>query len=169
MGFCFPCCGQIAGPGIRFRLFDHFCPDRIEYNVPADLQEVAVFLDQDCFIPALEQMAYPAVPFIEELRIDAVQLPHTDGKIPVRGLNKKMVMIGHEAIGVTYPVITFIDVLKGVEKVLSVLVVFKDGLLFVATGSNVVHGAWVFYAKGACHYATVSKQCRNVNTKDLTL
>jgi hypothetical protein len=47
---------------------------------------MAVFLDQDGLIPALEQVAGPAVPFIEELGIHSVQLPHADGKIAVRGL-----------------------------------------------------------------------------------
>ena len=94
-------------------------------------------------------MAYPAVPFIEELRIDAVQLPHTDGKIPVRGLNKKMVMIGHEAIGVTYPVITFIDVLKGVQEAFTIVIVLKDGLLLITARGYMINCAGVFYAKGS--------------------
>jgi len=41
-------------------------------------------------------------------------------------------MIGHEAVGVADPIVSLIDVLKGVQKILSVMVIFEDGFLFVA-------------------------------------
>jgi hypothetical protein len=67
-----------------------------------------------------------------------------------------MVVVGHEAVGVAQPIITLVDVLKGVEEVLSVLVVFEDSLLFVAAGGDMIYGARVFYAKGAGHGAKVA-------------
>jgi len=39
---------------------------------------MAVFLNEDGFIPALKQMSVSTVPFIEELCVNAVQLPHPD-------------------------------------------------------------------------------------------
>lgn len=39
-----------------------------------------------------------------------------------------MVVVGHEAVGVAQPVITLVDVLKGIEEVLAVLVVLEDGI-----------------------------------------
>lgn len=77
-------------------------------------------------------MTNSAVPFVEELSIDAVQLSHTDGEISVRGLDEKVVVIGHEAVGVAYPIVSFVDVLESVQKVLAVMVIFEDGFLFVA-------------------------------------
>lgn len=53
--------------------------------------------------------------FIEDLRRDTVQLLHAEGKVAVRGLDEKMIMVGHETGGVTDPVVTFVDVLKGVQ------------------------------------------------------
>jgi hypothetical protein len=91
---------------------------------------MAVFLDQDGFVPALEQVAGPAMPFVEELGIDAVLLPHADGKIAVRGLNEQMIMIGHETIGVADPVVSFVDVLEGVQEVLAVMIALENRLLF---------------------------------------
>jgi hypothetical protein len=44
-----------------------------------------------------------------------------------------MVVVGHETVGVAQPVIALVYMLKGVEEILAVLVVFEDGLLFVAT------------------------------------
>jgi hypothetical protein len=47
---------------------------------------------------------------IEVSRIEAVQLPHAEGKVGVRGIDKKMIVVVHEAIGVTDPVVAFVDV-----------------------------------------------------------
>jgi hypothetical protein len=66
------------------------------------------------------------------LCIDAVQLPHAEGEIPLRGLNKKVVMVRHKAVSVANPIIPFIDVLEGVQKILTVMVIFEDGPLFIA-------------------------------------
>ena len=93
---------------------------------------MAVFLDQDGLVPALEEVAGPAVPFIEELGVHSVQLAHADGQVAVRGFDEKMIMIGHEAVSVTDPVVSFVDVLEGVQKVLAVGVILEDGFLFVA-------------------------------------
>ena len=106
MGFGLACRRQVAGPFPIFRLFDHPRTNRIQHDVPAHFQKMTVFLDQDGLIPALEQVTGPSVPFIEQLGIDAIELPHTDGKIAVRGFDEKMIMVSHEAIRVTDPVIT---------------------------------------------------------------
>ncbi len=117
---------------------------------------MTVFLNKNGFIPALEQMADPLVTFIEQLSIDTVQLPHTDGEIAVGGLNEQMIMVGHETVGVTNPVVFFVDVLEGIEEIDTILVVFEDGLLFIPTGGHVVNGARVFYAKRSSHGANIS-------------
>jgi len=67
-----------------------------------------------------------------------------------------MIVVGHEAVGVAQPIITLVDVLKGIEEILAVLVVFEDGLLFVATGGNMIYSAGVFYAKRTGHSAKVA-------------
>ena len=45
------------------------------------LQEMAIFLDEHRLEPALEQMPDPFVSFVEPLRIEAVQLPHAEGRV----------------------------------------------------------------------------------------
>jgi len=129
MGLCLPRSSKIAGPAILFRFLRHPGADGIQDDIPADLKEVAVLLDKDSLVPSLEQMARSAVTFVEELGIDAVHLPHADRKIAVRGLDEKMVMVGHEAVGVADPVVALIDVLEGVQEVQAVGVVLEDGLL----------------------------------------
>lgn len=42
-----PSCGTVAGPFPGFRSFNHPCPDRIQYHVPAYFEKMAVFLNED--------------------------------------------------------------------------------------------------------------------------
>jgi len=76
----------------------------------------------------------PAVALIEALRIDAVQLPHAEGTVAVRGLHKEIIMVGHEAVGITEPVVAFVNMLEGVQKILAVRVVLENALLHVPAG-----------------------------------
>jgi len=41
-------------------------------------------------------------------------------------------MVSPEAVSMTYPVVSFVDALEGIQKVLAVGIVFEDGFLFVA-------------------------------------
>jgi hypothetical protein len=90
---------------------------------------MTVLLNEDRFVPALEQMTCPLMTFIKKLCIDPVQLPHTQGQIAVRRLDQEMVVVRHEAIGMTDPVIPFIDVLERVQEVDAVPVIFENSLL----------------------------------------
>lgn len=71
-------------------------------------------------------------------------------------------MVVHEAVGVAYPMVSFIDVGKDSEKSLAVLVVFEDGLFVVLPGGDVIHGAGVFDAQGSCHDGRLSEVCTKV-------
>ena len=66
------------------------------------------------------------MPAIKELGLYPVQLPHPDRKIPLRSLNEKMVMVVHEAIGVTDPTVTGIHMIKEVEESSPVFVITED-------------------------------------------
>lgn len=108
---------------------------------------MAVFLNEDRLVAALEQMTCPLMPFIEQLGIDAVQLPHTQGEIAVWRFDQEDMVI-HQAVGMAEPVIPLIDMLEGVQEVDAVLVVFENGLLFITAGGDVIDGTGVFYAEG---------------------
>jgi hypothetical protein len=56
-----------------------------------------------------------------------------------------MVVIAHEAVGMAYPTISFIDPLKDVEEVPAVVDVLEYGLLLVSTRGDVIHGTGIFY------------------------
>jgi hypothetical protein len=78
-------------------------------------------------------------------------------------------MVCHKAIGVTYPVVAFVDVLESVQKVLAVLIGLKDGFLLVAARGYMVNSTWIFYAEGAGHGSTVTQYKAIFKEKDLTL
>ena len=130
---------------------------------------MAVFLDQDGLVAALEQVAGPSVPIVEELGVNAVQLPHADGEVAVRGLDENMGMVGHEAVGMADPIVAFVDVLEGVQKVQTVSVIFENGLFLVAARCNMVDCAGVFDTEGTRHKRRISKNKANVKPQDLTL
>lgn len=130
---------------------------------------MAVFLDEDAFEPALEKVAVSFMPLVKALGVDAVKLSHAEGEIAVGSFDQKMIVVGHEAVSVAQPVITLVDVLQGVEEILAVLIIFEDGLFFVAARGNMIHSTGVFYAKRTGHGVNVAELRRNVNTKDLTL
>jgi hypothetical protein len=117
---------------------------------------MAVFLDKDAFEPSLEKVAVSFVPLVKKLGIDTVQLPHPEGEVAIGCFDQKMIVVGHEAVGVAQPIITLVDVLKDVEEVLAVLVIFEDSFLFVATRGHMIHGTRVFYAKRTGHGASVA-------------
>ena len=94
---------------------------------------MAVLLDKDAFEPSLKKVAVSFVSFVKKLGIDTVKLPHAKGEVAIGCFDQKMIMVGHEAVGVAQPIITFIDVLKNVKEVLAILIVLEDRFLLVAT------------------------------------
>jgi hypothetical protein len=92
-------------------------------------------------------MTGPPVRSVEKLRIHTVQLTHAERKIPVRGFDEEMVVVVHETVGMTVPVVAFVDMLQRTKEVLAVLVILEHGLLFVATRGDVVDSDWVFDTK----------------------
>ena len=110
---------------------------------------MTVLLDQDRFVPSLEQVSGPAVPLVHELGIDAVQLPHTNRKITIRGLNEEMVMVCHEAVGMADPVVPLVDMLEGIQEVYAIIVSLEDGLLLISARRDVIDSTDKFDAERA--------------------
>jgi hypothetical protein len=142
-------CGQVTGPLPELRSFNHPGSHGIQDNISAYFQKMAVFLDQYRLVATLKQVSVPAVIFVEELRVDTIELPHAEGQIAFRRLDEKVVMVGHEGIGVTDPIIPFVDMLKGIQKNFPVMIIFKDRFLLIPAGSDMVDCTCVFYAERA--------------------
>jgi hypothetical protein len=52
----------------------------------------------------------------------------------------------HEAVGMAEPIVAFIDLVESGEKVLSILVVLVNRLLFIFPGGYLIHSAGIFDA-----------------------
>lgn len=148
--------GPVARPCPVFRSFNHSGADGIKDNVAADLKKMAVLLDEDSFESSLEEVADPPVTIIECLGIYAVELPHTEREIAIRGFDEEVIMVVHETVDVAKPIITLIDMGEGLEECLPIRVVFEYRFLFVTAGGDVIDCSGVFYAEGAGHEANVS-------------
>jgi hypothetical protein len=69
-------------------------------------------------------------------------------------------MVVHETVGVTKPVVAFVDKRKHFEKCLAVLVIFEHGFFIVAPTGDMINCAGVFYAQRTSHKSEFS---RNLN------
>jgi hypothetical protein len=83
---------------------------------------------------------------VVRLGIDAVQLAHPSGKIPLRGFDEEMVVIPHEAVCVTEPVEALYHLAEDGKKPLAVAVVIKNVRPGVAARGDMIDCAGKFYA-----------------------
>jgi hypothetical protein len=72
-------------------------------------------------------------------------------QVRVRPFDQKMVVVGQETVGLAKPVISLINLLKGLEEILAVQIVFEDHLLIVTTRCNMMHDSRIFYLKWKGH------------------
>ena len=60
-------------------------------------------------------------------------------------------MVAHEAVGMAEPVISVIDMLQGIQEILAILVVFKNGFLFISPAGDMIDRSGIFYAQRTSH------------------
>ena len=111
-----PCRDPVAGPFPVFRLFDHRRADRIKNHIAADFQKVCVFPNENCLVPALEEVPGLVVTLVASLGKNAIKLSHAEAKISVGSFYHEVVMVVHETISVAEPVVAFIDEDQDFEK-----------------------------------------------------
>jgi hypothetical protein len=98
-----------------------------------------------------------------------IQLPHAYRKISIGCINKQMVMIPHQAIGVAEPIVRKGNTRKGIQEHLSVLIVYENLLSFVSSTRDMIDSSRKFYTQGTCHGLSLYHHCSDyVNKIDLT-
>jgi len=107
--------------------------------------------DQDRFVASLKDMAHPALPSIVLLGIDTVQLAHAAGEIAVRRFNQKVLMIAHQAISMTQPVMLLADFAKQAKERRTIIVIFVNRLTPVTTRGDVIKRAGKFQSERSGH------------------
>lgn len=131
---------------VLFSSFNHVRAYRVQHDIAADFEEMALFFHQNSLEPSLENMPVLAVFPVVCLGVDAVQMAHTGGKDPFRGFDEEVIVVVHEAVGVTEPIEAFYSLAEDREEKLAVVVIFEDGRPCVAARGNVIDSTGEFYA-----------------------
>ena len=71
-GLLLPRRGTVAASSPLSQVFYPMRTDRIQNDIPTHVEQVAVFLDENGFVPSLEEMAGPLVPFVKSLGVDTI-------------------------------------------------------------------------------------------------
>jgi hypothetical protein len=69
-------------------------------HIPAELQEIAVLIDQERFISALIEMTHPPMAPVERRRIANIEMPHELREISPGGFHHQMKMVVHQHVTV---------------------------------------------------------------------
>ena len=117
---------------------DCFCSHRIEHHITADLQEVAVFLNEDGFKPSLKDVTNPPMSLVKFLGINAIKLSHSLRQVSIRGFDDQVIVIVHQAIGVANPVEALVNVSESAEKQFAVAIFLKNGFTIISSRCDVV-------------------------------
>lgn len=108
--------GLVTTPFMMARMVGTFCSHRVKHDVPADLQKMAVFLNENSFESPLKQMTDPAMALVVGLGVYPIELPHSFGQVSIRRFNDQVVVIVHEAISMADPVKPFVDLSERVQE-----------------------------------------------------
>lgn len=132
------CRSPITAPFPLLDFLDSLDPDRIEHHVATDFLQVALFLDQNGFVPSLEQMAHRLVPPVVALRVDAVELAHALGEIRLGGFDDQVIVVVHQTVGVTEPVKALDDVPQALQEGVAIGIVLEDVVPRIASGRHMI-------------------------------
>ena len=91
-------------------------------------------------------MSNTAMRPIEPLRIHAVQLAHTFGKVAFHRLDQKMVVVIHQTIGVDRPIEALADLAYHSKEHAPIAIIQEHRFLPVTSRGDVIQGACVFNA-----------------------
>jgi len=53
-------------------MFDQFCPDGISMDIPEQLQQIAVTINKDRFIPTFKDLPFTFIVYIKQLSINSI-------------------------------------------------------------------------------------------------
>ena len=141
--------------------------NRVEHDIAAELQQIALAVHDDCFEPTLQHVADPTVMAIEGLGVDPVELAHGPRQIGVGRLYNQVKVVVHQAIGVQQQMKPSNDARQHIEEPLPVLVIHEDVLPGVAARGDMVERARKFKAQRSGHEAEYSSSGYTI--QDLTL
>jgi hypothetical protein len=78
-------------------------------------------------------------------------LSHSDGEITFWGLDEEMIVVLHEAVSVTEPVVALIYLVQKIQESLPILIISEDSPLFIPSIDEMIDGSWILDAEWSCH------------------
>jgi hypothetical protein len=140
---------------------DETSPNRIENDIAAHFPQISISIDHLGTEPPLKHMTTALMPAIESLRVDAVQVAHRQREIGLGCLEEQVIVVAHEAVGVTKDTITSHRGGQHDEKARAIVVVLKNAAMVVPTSRNVVDPAGKLQAERSRHEPTLPSACRH--------
>ena len=148
---CLSTGGQITTPLPLLQFANHLRPKRVKDDVACQFKQVAVFVDQYRLEAALKNMADALVSPVKALRVYAIQLAHAFAEIGIRRFNHHVIVISHQAVGVTNPIETLTDLGERFEPRYAIIIGQIDVLAPVTARCDVVKRTGEFESEGAGH------------------
>ena len=136
-------CRAITAPLPILGASNHVRANGIQYNVAAEFKEIRILLDKDCLEATLEEMANAFMMAVEGLSVDSVELTHAARECRIDRFDKKVIMVGHQAIRMTEPIEAVADLMNKLKECDPIGVIEEDTLSFVSTPGDMVNGTRV--------------------------
>ncbi len=148
-----------AAPAPLLRSVAEVCPDRIQDDVAAVLEELGVAFDQVRSIPALKDVAGTLVPLVEPLRVRAAEVAHACAPGGLRRLDEQVEMVRHRAVRVTVPGEPLDGTRKHPQPGLVIAVVTEQRPLQVPAREDVKEAPGDLRSEASGHATTVFGPC----------
>ncbi len=120
---------------------DQSSPDRVQDDVPAELQQMRLLLDHDGLKPPLEEVPHAPVSAIKGLRVDPIEVSDGEGQIGRRRFEQEMIMVGHQDPGVADDAVLLDHLRERIDKSGTIAVIANNGFALIAPRRDVIHAA----------------------------
>lgn len=124
------------------------CSHGVKDHISAELEKIGVLVDDDGLVSSLKDMPRFLMSPVVFLGVHAVELSHPFREVCFRSFDDQVVVIVHEAVGVTEPPKPVPDAGEKIEEITPVLVALEDLLTGVASARRMIDSARVFDTKG---------------------
>ena len=94
---------------------------------------------------------------VEGLSIHAIELAHAGREISIKSFNDQVIMICHQTIPVAEPVELPANLTEQIEPLLPIIVMKKNIIRAVTTGSDVITSTRIFYTKWSSHICSYNR------------
>ena len=141
----------VTAPFIFAGCSNRMAANRVEDDVPYELEKVRFSFHQNALETTLKEMAGASVPSIEALGIITVQGANAAREVRLGRLDEQMIVVPHEDVAVKDPPPLRDDRAKQGEKVSAIAVIAVDGTALIATTCDMPDRARKFETERTGH------------------